>query len=144
MLARCMPTRQQLQELALLRLQEAEALFGSGLYDGCAYLCGYVIELALKARICDLGVGDYPEKGSRIREAMKSHVLDDLGLLAGMGHDLTSARPVLVANWSSLIEWRPEWRYNPKGSYDYRSAQKLLDAVRSRPDGVLTCISARW
>jgi hypothetical protein len=140
-----MATRRQLQELALLRLQEAEALFSSGLYDGCAYLCGYVIELALKARICaTLGVGDYPEKGSRMREAMKSHVLDDLGLLAGMGHDLTSARPALVANWSSLIEWRPEWRYNPKGSYDRISAQKLLDAVRSRPDGVLTCISARW
>jgi HEPN domain-containing protein len=140
-----MATRQQLRDLALLRLQEAEVLFNTGLYDGCAYLCGYVVELALKARICaTLGVNDYPEKGSRLRDAMKSHVLDDLGLLAGMGHDLTSARPALVANWSSLIEWKPEWRYNPKGSYDRKSAQKLLNAVRSRPDGVLTCISGRW
>jgi hypothetical protein len=140
-----MASRQQLRELALLRLQEAEVLFNGGLYDGCAYLCGYVVELALKARICaTLGVIEYPEKGSRLRDAMKSHVLDDLGLLAGMGHDLTSARPVLVGNWSSLIEWKPEWRYNPKGSYDLRSAQKLLNAVRSRPDGVLTCISERW
>jgi hypothetical protein len=104
-----MATRQQLRDLALLRLQEAEVLFNAGLYDGCAYLCGYVVELALKARICaTLGVNDYPEKGSRLRDAMKSHVLDDLGLLAGMGHDLTSARPALVANWSSLIEWKPE------------------------------------
>jgi len=140
-----MATRQQLRELALLRLQEAEALFQTGLYDGCAYLCGYVIELALKARICaTLGVNVYPEKGSRLRDAMKSHVLDDLGLLAGMGHDLTPARPDLIANWSFLIEWKPEWRYNQKGSYDRKAAQKLLDAVRSRPDGVLTCISARW
>src|SRR6266404_208865 len=140
-----MATRQQLRELALLRLQEAEVLFGIELYDGCAYLCGYVIELALKARICaTLGVIEYPEKGSRLRDAMKSHVLDDLGLLAGMGHDLTPSRPVLIANWSSLIGWKPEWRYNPKGSYDQGSAQKLLNAVRSRPDGVLTCISERW
>lgn len=140
-----MATRLQLQELALLRLQEAEVLFDSGLYDGCAYLCGYAVELALKARICStLGVKVYPEKGSRLRDAMKSHVLDDLGLLAGMGHDLTSARPNLIANWSFLIEWKPEWRYNQKGSYDRKAAQKLLDAVRSRPDGVLTCISARW
>lgn len=140
-----MSTRMQLQELALLRLQEAEVLFDSGLYDGCAYLCGYVVELALKARICaTLGVNVYPEKGSRLRDAMKSHVLDDLGLLAGMGHDLTSARPDLIANWSFLIEWKPEWRYNQKGSYDRKAAQKLLDAVRSQPDGVLTCISARW
>jgi len=140
-----MVTRQQLRELALLRLQEAEVLFDTGLYDGCAYLCGYVIELALKARICaTLGVNVYPEKGSRLRDAMKSHVLDDLGLLAGMGHDLTPARPDLIANWSFLIEWKPEWRYNQKGSYDRKAAEKLLDAVRSRPDGVLTCISARW
>ena len=83
-----MASRQQLRELALLRLQEAEVLFSGGLYDGCAYLCGYVVELALKARICaTLGVAEYPEKGSRLRDAMKSHVLDDLGLLAGMGHD---------------------------------------------------------
>lgn len=140
-----MSTQLQLRELALLRLQEAEVLFDSGLYDGCAYLCGYVVELALKARICaTLGVSVYPEKGSRLRDAMKSHVLDDLGLLAGMGHDLTSARPDLIANWSFLIEWKPEWRYNQKGSYDRKAAQKLLDAVRSQPDGVLTCISARW
>jgi len=140
-----MATRQQLRDLALLRLQEAEVLFENGLYDGCAYLCGYVIEIALKARICaTLGINDYPEKGSRLRDAMKSHVLDDLGLLAGMGHELTPGRPALVANWFFLIEWKPEWRYNPRGSYDRNVAEKFLDAVRSQPDGVLTCISARW
>jgi hypothetical protein len=140
-----MATRLQLQELALLRLQEAEALFAIGLHDGCAYLCGYVIELALKARICaTLGVKEYPDKGSRLREAMKSHGLEDLGLLAGMGHELTPARPVLLANWSLVIEWKPEWRYDPKGSYDRATAARLLDAIRTNPDGVLTCISARW
>jgi hypothetical protein len=44
-----MTTRQQLPDLAYLRLQEAEVLFAADLYDGCVYLCGYVIELALKA-----------------------------------------------------------------------------------------------
>lgn len=137
-----MATRRQLQELAPLRLKEAETLYASILYDGCAYLCGYVVELALKARICAaFGVTDYPEKGSRLREALKSHILDDLGLLAGMAHE---SRPVLLANWSLVNEWRPEWRYEPKGSYDRKSAEKLLDAVRAKPDGVLTCISARW
>src|SRR5260370_194055 len=47
-----MATGQHLRELALLRLQEAAALFHTGLYNGCWYLCGYVIELAWKARIC--------------------------------------------------------------------------------------------
>lgn len=140
-----MATRQQLKDLALLRMREAETLFTAGLYDGCAYLCGYVVELALKARICaTLGVTEYPEKGSRLRDAMKSHFLDDLGLLAGMGHEFTPSRPRLLANWSIVNEWKPEWRYEPIGSYDRAAAQKLLDAIRSMPDGVLTCISARW
>jgi HEPN domain-containing protein len=68
-----MATRRQLQELAYLRLEEAETLYASRLYDGCAYLCGYAVELALKAKICAaFGVTDYSEKGSRLREALKS------------------------------------------------------------------------
>ena len=59
-----MATRKELQQLALLRLQEAEALFAGGFYDGSAYLCGYVVELALKARICaTLNIDEYPEEG---------------------------------------------------------------------------------
>jgi HEPN domain len=140
-----MATRKQLQELALLRLQEAEVLFAAGLFEGCVYLCGYVVEFALKARICaNLGLSEYPEKGSRLREAMKSHVMDDLGLLAGMVHELTTNRPVLLANWSTVNDWKPEWRYEPKGRYDQAAAEKLLDAIRTKPDGVLTCISTRW
>jgi hypothetical protein len=30
--------RTDLQELARVRLREAEALFSAGMYDGCAYL----------------------------------------------------------------------------------------------------------
>lgn len=140
-----MASRKQLQELALTRLGEAEALFAAGHYDGATYLCGYVVELALKARICaSFGVKDYPEKGSKLREAMKSHDFEDLGLLAGMEHELGANRPVLLANWSLVIEWRPEWRYQPKGSYNRLVAERFLNAVRSQPDGVLACISARW
>lgn len=50
-----MATREELQQLARLRLREAEALFAAGLYDGCVYLCGYVVELALKARMVTYG-----------------------------------------------------------------------------------------
>lgn len=140
-----MATRRQLQELALLRLQEAEALYAAGLFEGCVYLCGYVVELALKARICaNLGLSEYPEKGSRLREAMKSHVLEDLGLLAGMVHEFSPGRSVLLSNWSLIRVWNPEWRYGPKGSYDQTFAKRLLDAIRTKPDGVLTCTSARW
>lgn len=141
-----MVTRQQLQELALLRLQEAEALFAAGLFDGCAYLCGYVVELALKARICaTLGVNEYPENTSRrLKDAFWSHDFDDLKLLAGMEHEFSATRPDLLANWSIASNWDPGRRYEPVGSYNQARARQILDAIRAKPDGVLECISLRW
>jgi HEPN domain-containing protein len=140
-----MATRKDLQELARLRLEEAEALFAAGLYDGCAYLCGYVVELALKARICaTLGVDEYPEKGTRLREAFRTHDFDDLKLLAGMEHEFSAARPALLSNWSIASKWKPERRYDRPGSYDRVQAEQILNAVRAKPDGVLECISSRW
>lgn len=139
-----MATRRELQRLACLRLKEAEALFAAGCYDGCAYLCGYVVELALKAAICaTLGIDEYPEKGSRLREALKTHEFDDLKLLAGMELAFTGSS-TLFANWSTASKWKPERRYEPEGSYDQGVARGILDAVRSYPDGVLACISSRW
>jgi HEPN domain-containing protein len=69
-----MPTRNELKELAQLRLKEAETLFQAGLYDGAAYLCGYVIEFALKAKICKLlGVNEYPMSGKLKEEHLSEH-----------------------------------------------------------------------
>jgi HEPN domain-containing protein len=127
-----------------LRLDEAEALYGAGCYDGCAYLCGYVVELALKAAVCStLGVPEYPEKGSRLRESFKTHDFDDLKLLAGMEQAFT-ANPTLLASWSVASKWKPERRYETKGTYGQVAAKAILDAVRDYPDGVLACISSHW
>ena len=139
-----MATRRELQELACLRLQEAEALYTAACYDGCAYLCGYVVELALKAAICStFGVPEYPERGSRLRESLRTHDFDDLKLLAGMEQAFTIS-PQLLANWSVASEWEPGRRYEPKGTYDEVAARSILEAVRAYPDGVLACISLRW
>jgi HEPN domain-containing protein len=139
-----MATRRELQQLACLRLEEAEALFSAGCYDGCAYLCGYVVELALKAAICStLSVTEYPEKGSRLKESFKTHDFDDLKLLAGMDQAFT-ASSTLLANWSVASKWKPERRYEVKGTYDQAAAVGILDAVREYPDGVLACISSHW
>ena len=34
------------------RLREAEALFAKGEWNGTIYLCGYVVEMALKVAFC--------------------------------------------------------------------------------------------
>ena len=85
-----MPTRRDLQKLAKLRLREAEHLERKGLYDGCVYLCGYVVEFALKARICRvLGLSSYPDE-KEVGRVFKTHNFDVLKLLAG----LEERRPV--------------------------------------------------
>jgi hypothetical protein len=111
--------------------------------DGCAYLCGYVVELALKARICALlGVEEYPDKGSRLRDALRTHDFDDLRLLAGMEHEFTATHPALLSNWSIASKWKPERRYDPPGSYDRVEAERILDAIRGKPEGVLGYLHA--
>lgn len=141
-----MATRQQLQELAQLRLEEAEALFKAGLYDGCVYLCGYVVELALKARICAvLSMNEYSGKGSdRLRKAFQTHDFDDLKLLAGMERVFSADSPELLANWSIASKWKPDWRCDVKGTYDKDTAKEILKAIGEPHNGVLKCISQGW
>jgi HEPN domain-containing protein len=51
-----------LRNIAAARLEDARQLFVAGRFDGAAYLCGYAVELALKARICDtLAWSEFPE-----------------------------------------------------------------------------------
>jgi len=136
-----MATREQLQRLAQLRLREADALFAAGLHDGCVYLCGYVVELALKARICALlGIAEYPDR----RQHFRTHDFDELKLLSGLEQEITAVNPELLGNWSIATEWKPEWRYQPEGTYDRAYAEKVLEAIKAEPNGVLPCISRRW
>jgi len=57
-----MATKTELRTLARARIKEAQILFEAKRYDAATYLCGYAIELALKARICQtLGYTHFPE-----------------------------------------------------------------------------------
>src|SRR5690348_11889977 len=102
--------RQQLQQLARLRLREAEALYNARLYDGCVYLAGYAVELGLKARICRLlGLSEYPLK---LGQSFRVHNLEQLKALAGITRDIDiNKNRELFSNWSRAVEWDPEQRY---------------------------------
>ncbi len=137
-----MPTRDQLRELSEVRLREAETLFEAELYDGCVYLCGYVVEAALKARICRvLGVNEYPEE---MRQTFWTHDFDRLRLLAGLKNELALTSGKLFNNWSLATSWKPESRYDAPGTSDRAKAQKVLDAVRDEAYGVYTWLRQRW
>jgi hypothetical protein len=57
-----MTTKTELRALAKARIKEAHILFDAKRYDAATYLCGYAVELSLKARICQtLGYTNFPE-----------------------------------------------------------------------------------
>ena len=54
-----------LKAIARARLADAAALLKAGRFDDLPYVCGYVVELALKARTCrTLKWPGFPEKGA--------------------------------------------------------------------------------
>jgi HEPN domain-containing protein len=139
-----MVTRRQLKKLATLRLREAEALFSAGLYDGSAYLCGYVVELALKARICRLlDLNEYPDSG-KFRQCYSVHDLDHLLKLAALRRKLDLVSKALYDNWSIAVPWNPESRYAAVGSVSRQDAEEILNAVRDRHVGVFPWIKRYW
>jgi len=137
------PTRRQLQDLAKLRLREAEVLYDAGLYDGSIYLAGYAVELALKARICRLlRLADYPVN---LGSSFKVHDFEQLKVLAGLDSEIDfNKNAELYDNWSRAILWDPEQRYEPPGRYTAITAKAILDSIRAKPNGVLTWLSKRW
>lgn len=98
----------------------------SGRYDGAAYLCGYAIELALKARICrTLRWAGFPETDGEFRgvHCFKVHNFDVLLRLSGIEAKIKSAH---LASWSVVSGWRPESRYNLVGTTTRAKAEEMI------------------
>jgi len=133
--------------LAAVRLREAEVLFDAALYDGSYYLCGYVVELALKACVCrHLGVDEYPEGEPNLKGLFRTHDFRSLELIAGLRSSIAAKRQASFAfdaNWTLATSWKPEDRYllNFKKQNE---AHDMLEALRSTPEGVLTWLSQQW
>lgn len=54
----------ELDKIARARLEDAKGLLAAGRFDGATYLCGYAVEVALKARICrTLNWSEFPSTG---------------------------------------------------------------------------------
>ena len=139
-----MATHSELRELALQRLEDARTLLSASRYDAAAYMCGYVLELALKACVCRrLRVPEYPEK--ELKGVLKTHDFDDLALLAGLRTEIDlHENPELFASWSKVAGWKPEWRYRPAGSVSETVARDMMNALEDKPHGVLRWLKRRW
>jgi HEPN domain-containing protein len=119
----------ELASTARARLIDAEVLRTAGRYDSAVYLCGYAVELQLKAEICRLhrwpGFPSSNQEFEKLR-ALKTHDLDTL-------LNLTAKRAEIVGGylteWEEVKTWNPELRYIPVGSTDERKARSLLAAA---------------
>ena len=133
--------------MAKSRLQEAKVLFDKGFYDGACYLAGYVVELAVKARICKiLALTEYPETGE-ISRAFKTHRYSDLLKLSGLErrfNDAITTNSSLYKNWFLVKDWTEDFRYRPIGSSSKKEDEDIINALDAPKDGVFTWIKKRW
>jgi len=123
-------TVSELRSISAARLEDAQALYDSSHYDGVVYLCGYAVELALKARICEtLNWNGYPATNREFRDyqTFRTHDLKVLLRLSGHESRILEAVP---DDWRAVSNWTPELRYRPPGSASRSAAATLLEHVR--------------
>jgi hypothetical protein len=103
--------REYLRAAKLLRTRHS--------YDASVYLCGYAVEIALKARICRTlnWTTGFPETSAEFRSKgnLKTHDLEALLDYTGIQDRVRSADPGgFFGTWSVVVKWTPEERYNPR------------------------------
>ncbi len=120
----------ELRSISAARLEDAETLYNAGRYDGVAYICGYAVELALKARICEtLDWAGYPSTNREFRE-LQSFRTHNLGMLLRLSGQESRIRMTMPTAWMNVARWNPELRYMIPGSTSVSSASNLLTQMK--------------
>ena len=126
-----MLTRTQLRRIAHARLQDARVLLRGRRYDSALYLCGYAVELALKARICTvLHWQGFPSTQAEFKglASFKVHELETLLHLTGREAKI---RASYMTEWSVVVQWNPEERYNPVGTAIRADVISMIKSVET-------------
>jgi HEPN domain-containing protein len=119
-----------LRLLARGRLRDAKALFRANRYDGSAYICGYAVEVALKARICrTLRWPGFPTRAGEFdgRQSLKTHKLEHLLRFTGQELRIWGK---YEAEWKDVAVWDPERRYLPIGTTNRGEAESMLRSAQ--------------
>ncbi len=120
----------ELRSLSLTRLDESDSLLHNGFFDGTIYLCGYAVELALKAKICDtLKWREFPLTPNEFREyqTFRTHDLEVLLHLSSIELTLTKS---YLSEWSVVSAWNPEARYRLKNTKQ-EAAEEMVSSART-------------
>ncbi len=125
-----MISKSDLKKIAWARLLDSEALFRARRYDGGIYLCGYAVEIALKARICKtLRWVGFPFTRSEFQNlaSFKTHDLDVLLSLSGVEQKI---KIKFLPEWSVVAFWDPEVRYRSLGTAKRKDLKLMINSAR--------------
>ena len=116
--------REYLRAAKLLRTRRS--------YDASVYLCGYAVEIALKARVCKAlkWVTGFPETNAEFHEKGQLLKTHNLRMLL----EYTTLKGVVnlrfLKEWSEVIAWSPEQRYNPVGTKTVADTDRMIAATQ--------------
>jgi len=120
-----------LDKIAQARLDDAKALLAAGRHDGATYLCGYGVEVALKARICRvLDWAGFPSTGGEFQgyQSFRTHDLEVLLHLSGQEQRIKQSH---FEDWNAVVVWNPESRYDVIGTAERSTTQAMILAAAS-------------
>lgn len=134
--------RQDLQNLALTRLEEVEVLLNNHKYSGAYYLSSYVIECALKACIAkQTQEFEFPDK----KTVMDSytHDLEKLVKVAKLDKELKSLLndANFSLRWLEVRDWSEESRYK---THNRQKALDIYSAITDPTHGVLQWLQQHY
>lgn len=118
-----------LKSISRARLRDAKELLEAKRYDGAVYLCGYAVELALKARICrTLRWTGFPETQSEFKGlgSVKTHDLEILLRFSGIEPRI---KKKYLPFWSVVLDWDPEKRYQRTGQVTPQEANDMISSA---------------
>lgn len=139
-----MPSRTEFQQLADVRVTEAAALLGAGLWDGAYYVAGYAVECALKACIAKLTKAEEFPPPRKFIEQCYSHDLNQLTAIAELEPFRVAeiaADPQFSRYWDVVKRWNEATRYVRTAEADARS---LYNAITDPAHGVLAWVKRHW
>lgn len=118
-----------MRKIARARLRDAQVLLRAKRFYGAFYLCGYAVELALKARICrTLRWQGFPESARDFKgfQLLRTHDLEVLLRFSGVEGRVKARH---FAEWSVVLDWNPEKRYQVIGALLPWQATDMLTCV---------------
>jgi HEPN domain-containing protein len=117
--------------IARARLEDVAVLLSNTRTDGAEHLCGYAVELALKARICrTLNWPGFPETRSEFQDfaSFRTHKL--VVLLSLTGQEERIKREHLF-EWSAVEKWDPESRYRRVGYANFEQVALMWGSAET-------------